>query len=130
MFFEKSLIETFVTKSRRQRYLNLINSERGRNKFRKYIAHFDDFDERYVVAMNSTHNVVDLHQQLKTRNAPEVCYIISENSLYDAKSMELTAAIDRLHNSGISFFLCCIAGKLYYYEGEDFNSRRLLFLPS
>jgi hypothetical protein len=125
MQHELLLIKTFIIKERQERYTNLISTERGRKKFRQYVAHFKDLNLKYCILLpfNFDSQIVDL---LKAEGAPDLCYIISENSQYDAKYLSLTDSIRELFNSGISYFLSCIPGKLAYYEGEDLNQKFIL----
>jgi hypothetical protein len=119
------LIGAFVVKERQARYLSLLNSEKGRKKLRSYIAHFKDLDERFLQKIN-TQTSSELYFLLKSKKAPSFCYIISENTEYDGRTLPLQEAIEHLYSSGISYFLCCIPGKLAFFEGEDFNERYLL----
>jgi len=123
---EHSLIEGFVIKERQQRYFNLLQTQKGRKKLRSYISHFRDLNAKYIQNVSHLQTSSELYLLLKSIKAPDNCYIISENTNYDAKTFPLQLAIDQLCSSGISYFLCCIQGKLNYYEGEDFNSKYLL----
>jgi hypothetical protein len=123
MEHELNIIKTFVTKERQQRYINLISTKKGRAKFRLYIAHFQDIDKHFCSLLTPSikipNNLLDL---LKSKGAPDICYIISENSKYDQKELQLQDAVNKLFHSGIAYFLSCIPGNLAYYEGEDLNS--------
>lgn len=123
---EELLIENFVKKERKQRYLKLLSTERGRKKLRQAIPHFEDLNPAYIYPVNNIRTSADLIAILNERSAPSKSYIISEHSEYDGKFFPLAAALDELFNSGISYFLCAIPEKLNYYEGEDTNSRYLL----
>ena len=123
---EKILISTFVTKDRQERYIKLIQTERGRKKFKTYISHFNDFNPGFTTPLNNIHTSLQLYNLLKDANAPETCYIISDHSDYDMKSLPLLKAIQELFNSGIAYIISCIPEKLAYYENEDSNQRVLL----
>jgi hypothetical protein len=126
MEHEILLIKQFVVKDRQDRYLNLLQTDKGRNKFKSYISHFKDLNKKYCIPAYTLHSHVELYDLLKLEGAPNTCYIISENSKYDLRFLDITDAGKQLFSSGISFFLSCIPGKLAYYEGEDINERFLL----
>src|ERR1700722_10123553 len=126
MKHELLLIKQFVIKSRQERYLNLLQTDKGRKKLRSYISHFKDLDKKYCTAAHKLHSYVELYDLLKLAGAPDTCYIISENSKYDMRSLEILEAGKQLFGSGVSFFLSCIPGQLAYYEGEDPNERFIL----
>jgi hypothetical protein len=127
---EQLLIENFIYKNRQERYLNLLQTKKGRVKFRKYIPHFKDINTQFCRNIKNLNTPGELHEILKSEGASDICYIISEHSDYDSLSMNLSEAIQLLLNSGIAFFLSCIPGKLVYYEGEDTNERYLLVKES
>jgi hypothetical protein len=126
MGHEILLIKRFVVKDRQERYLNLMSTANGRNKFKTYLAHFKDLDGKFcqpVHLLPSSSELVDL---LRSAGSPDLCYVISENPRYDMKTLPLADAGQHLYNSGIGFFLSCIPGKLAYYEGEEPHQRFLL----
>lgn len=126
MEHELLLIKSFVIKDRQERYLNLIATEKGRKKFRTYIGHFKDLNSKCCIPLNSLQSHIELQDLLKSEGASDVCYVISENSKYDLRTLPIMDATKQLFNSGIAFFLSCIPGKLVYYEGEDANQRVIL----
>lgn len=125
MEHEYSLIKAFVNKERQERYLALISTEKGRQKFKTYLSHFKDFNNqpRSIPSLSSYTQLYDL---LKSSEAPDDCYVICENLKYDMKVLPLVDATKQLFNSGLAFFLSCIPGKLAYYEGEDSSQRFIL----
>lgn len=125
MLHEESLINSFILKERQGRYTNLISTSKGRKKFRTYIAHFKDLNKNKCTLIDCE-DFVQLYHLLKSKGAPDICYIISEHSNYDMQNLSLLLAIKSLFNSGISYFLSCIPGKLVYYEGEERNQKILL----
>jgi len=126
MDHELALIKSFIIKEKQERYYNLIATERGRKKFRIYIPHFKDLNTKYCTPLHSFPTYSQLHDLLKSEGAFDICYIISENSRYDMKSISLINATAQLFNSGIAFFLSCVPGRLVYYEGEEMNQRFIL----
>jgi hypothetical protein len=126
MHHELLLISSFVYKERQDRYKNLIATSKGRKKFRTYIAHFKDLDSKNYTLINNCQSYLQLYHLLKSNGAPDTCYLISEHSDYDMKNLHLLQATENLFNSGISYFISCIPGKLIYYEGEELHQKILL----
>ena len=126
MQHEELLIKSFVIKERQERYLNLIATEKGRKKFRTYVAHFKDLNITYCLPLNKLRTHSEFLSLLKSEKAFDPCYIISENSNYDMKFLSLLNATQNLFNSGIAYFLSFIPGKLAYYEGEEPDQKFLL----
>lgn len=123
---EVALVKNFIIKERQERYFNLLNSKKGRIKFRSYISHFRDLKANLNKINITNQNCIELYKLLRSKGAPDYCYVISEHSEYDQKNLPLYEAIVTLFNSGISFFLSCLPGLIVYYEGEDFNSKSIL----
>lgn len=126
MVHENTLVRSFIYKEKQERYLNLFKTEKGRIKFRKYIPHFHDLNIKYIEPINFIYSPQELINLLKSKNAPAMCYVICENSKYDAQLVELNDVIKKLFNSGFAYFLSCIPGHLVYYESEDSSERILL----
>lgn len=127
MEHEISLIQAFTLKERQERYLNLISTKKGRIKFRTYLSHFKDLNLKYCKVNIINQDANEVYNILKSKGAPELCYIISEHDQYDQKIVPLSRAIMLLFSSGISYFISCIPGQLAYYEGEEVNQKFILF---
>lgn len=111
-------IKSFIIKERQSRYLNLISTKKGRSKLRGYISHFKDLQAIFC-RQSPSYDKETFHSVLRSKGAIAVCYIISEHSDYDQKELSLDYAVEKLYNSGISYFMSCIPGRLVYYAGED-----------
>jgi len=124
---EISLIKSFVVKDRQRRYIDLLSTTKGRIKFRAYIAHFKDLNHQFCTTIpTDVSQSIDLYNLLKSKNAPETCYVISSNSALDKKTLLLKDATKDLFCSGVDYFLSCIPGKLAYFEGEEPKCRFIL----
>jgi hypothetical protein len=126
MDHETLLIKNFVIKDRQERYLNLMATAKGRKKFRTYLAHFKDLESKFCQPVHKLQHSSELIVLLRSAGSPDLCYVISENSEYDMKTLPLADAVQRLFNSGFAFFLSCLPGKLAYYEGEERYQQFLL----
>ena len=55
---------------------------------------------------------------LRGLGAPDTCYLISEDTKFDGKEMELLAALKQIVGYGMGTVISCIPGRLGYFEGE------------
>src|SRR5829696_1475882 len=87
-------ISAFVAPERRERYLGLLASERGRAKLRGALAHFRDLDTRYARAVPpADHAHARLAALLRGRGAPAACYLLAEDAPLDGRSLPLEEAL-------------------------------------
>jgi hypothetical protein len=117
---EVVFIDAFVLKSRRERLRSLIVNSRRRKQFVQELAHFKWLDQRYVRSLApSAQNPIDIAKLLKQRGAPDVCFVVSEDSRLDRKQLPLLTALEQVVGYGMAAFISCIPGKLGYFEDED-----------
>jgi hypothetical protein len=124
---EELFIESFVIKSKRDRVKILLKSKKGRDKFRKSLAHYADFDNKFILSIPSNlQNNRTICDLLIKKGSPSNCYIISENNLIDNKIMRLEEALTAVVGLGMGTIISCIPAILCYYEGEEMNDRFVL----
>jgi len=125
---ETLFISAFIIKEKKERYLNLLSSKKGRAKFRLKLPHLQDINKTYLhkIAPNEQ-NIAHILNQLRSYNSPPNCHIMAEHSKYDQKTMQIEDALQTLFASGISYIISCIPGKLLYYEGENINERYMIY---
>ena len=124
---EQLLFERFIVPSKRNRYQELLSSERGRQKLIKNLDHFKDLDERYIQAVPANlHQPRLLEDILKRKRAPLHGHVISSNHKIDRQDLPLSVALELTIGNGYGTFLSCIPGELAYYESEESNFRYIL----
>jgi len=117
----------FIIPEKRDRYLSLIGSVKGRKKVLAGFHHIRDLDERYAKLIASNQQSADsIYRVLKQKGAPDVCYIMSDDSDIDQKEMTLREAISKVNGSNFGTLVSCIAGKLAYFETEEMSGRYIL----
>jgi len=124
---ENELINRLIIRDKRERISSLLKSKKGRTKLRRDLAHNFIFDSRYsskIPVNTQTTNLI--YDSLRGHNAPDECYLISENSKLDGKFISLKEAIDLVIGLGFGSIISCIPGKLVYYEGEEMNQRYII----
>ena len=123
----EAVVKAFVVKAKRDRYLGFVSSAKNRKKFTKALAHFHDFDSRVLKPIPpNSHNAQKILDLLKQKGAGQECFLISESSKLDNRSMELKKALEEIVGFGLATIVSCIPGKLAYYEGEEINERYIL----
>lgn len=120
MHNEHSLIASFVKRSKRDRYREILSNQRLRHRFISQLAHFADFDPRYRVPIPSNKLFVDnIANELKKRHSPSIVFAISEDPKLDQKELPLLEALREIVGRGMGTVLSCIPGRLAFVETED-----------
>jgi hypothetical protein len=117
---EQALIAAFVTRSKRDRYREILADPGLRHKFTHKLAHFTDFDSRYRVPIPSDKLFVDnLAAQLQKRSCPRIVYALSEDPRLDQRELPLAEALPQIVGRGVGTVLSCVPGRLAFVETED-----------
>jgi hypothetical protein len=126
MNHEEELVKAFILPERRERYLSLLTSRKGRKKFLERLSHnvSTELDSRFAHHIDGTAKAIE--EKLKKKGATDTCYVLSEDSNLDGREMPLADALEETVGYGSGTFLSCIPGKLAYFEGEDRGERYLL----
>jgi hypothetical protein len=121
---EKALFQAFAVPNKRQRYINLLDSNGGREKIRLSLDHFKDLDPRFARRVNpGEQNLIDLLRILRGLGAPAACHVISSDKKLDGHEMGLVEALSAVIGRGFGTFLSCVPGELAYFEGEELRER-------
>jgi hypothetical protein len=124
---EVALINSFVVKSKRERLSGLLTNPKRRKQATSALAHFDDFDSRWVMMLpTNQQNPASIERALRSRGAGDTCHAISEAAALDGKRLPLRTALDQVIGYGMGALLSCIPGKLAFYEGEGLSCRYIL----
>lgn len=120
MHNEQAFIASFVKRSKRDRYREILSDPRLRHKFIDQLAHFNDFDPKYRLALPSNKLFVDnIARELQKRHAPNLVFGISEDPRLDQKELPLVEALSQTVGCGMGTVLSCIPGRLAFVETED-----------
>ena len=121
---EKALFDSFIAPSKKRRYIELVDTERGRKKIRLGLDHFADLDLRFCRRLNpSEQHFPNILQAPKKLGAPPRCYVISSGDELDGREMDLTEALKDTIGRGVGTFVSCVPGRLAYFESEERNER-------
>jgi hypothetical protein len=117
---EEHLIKAFFVRERQERYLLGLGNPKKRKKLTNEFCHFNKLDPRFIVNIQtSKQKPEDIYMQLAQLGAPEVCWVVSDDSLIDARRAELREILKEIVGRTFATFLCCIDGKLSYFENEE-----------
>lgn len=126
----QSEIEFFrrvCAKARRERYAELLASERGRRRVLDELYHFDAWDERAMVSIApGEQNAEPIHRMLRRAGAPNTCLIMSTDSDFDGIEMPLAEALQSVVAFMCGVVLICDPAGLGYWEGEYPKDRCVL----
>jgi hypothetical protein len=126
---EVETIKAFVTAQKRDRYVAFITNEKRRKDFVRDLAHFNDFDRRYIVRIApSSQSPAGIKALLLGKGAGDSCHVISELGSIDGRKIGLSEALKETIGGGMGTILCCKSGQLAYFENED--DRFILEHPS
>ena len=121
---EVAFFQAFVLSKKQERYADLLNTKRGREKIRLSLDHFKDLDSRYCQKMPSAeHTATAIVQTLKGLGAPDICYVMSSSSELDGREMSLSDAINAIVGTGMGSVVSCVPGVLGYFESEGVGER-------
>jgi hypothetical protein len=110
----------FVVKHKRNRYVEKISSPKERKKFVTDLAHWNDLDPRFIVKIApSSQHPPNIESILRSKGAPEMCRVISEWDVLDDATLPLADALKDVVGCQMGTIICCIPGRLAYFENED-----------
>jgi hypothetical protein len=117
---EQQLIRAFFLPAKRDRYIEMIASTRGRQKFLRELSHFKSLDPQYSIGLpNAVHTPGEIANFLHKKGAPPSCWVTSEDRDLDRKEMPLVEALKKIVGYQMGTFLTCVPGKLAYFEDEE-----------
>ena len=120
MDWQVETIRAFVIRQKRDRYVEMISSPKKRKKFTSDLAHWNDFDPRFIVKIApSSQHPANIESILRSKGAPEMCRIISEWDVLDDVSLPLAEALKEVVGCQMGAIICCIPGRLAFFENED-----------
>ena len=124
---EEKFIQSFIRKEKQDRLMSFSKNIKNRKKFTSDLVNSKNIDGRYIQHIPSGSQTASrIEALLKKNGAPDACYVISEHTRMDQIQSDLSLILPQVVGSGISSIICCIPGKLVYYEGEEPGERYFL----
>jgi hypothetical protein len=117
---EEELIKAFFPKERRERYLEGLANPKKRRKLTNKFCHFNPADSSYAVTIpSSEQHPRNIYRLLKQYGAPDMCWAVSGELSLDSRTCNLKETLEDIVGRTFATFLCCVDGKLAYFENED-----------
>jgi len=118
---ETKVIERFVIKTKRDRYLTFIKNTKTREKFISDLHHMiflqtDLFDK----VEGNEYDVIKARIKSLILND---CYLISDSSQLDKKRLDIDTALRETIGSGCGTIIVFGDAEIIYSEAEGFNNR-------
>jgi len=124
---EELFATNFIVPAKRERYLELLKSAKGRSKLRFGLNHCGDIDMRYARLVPASEQYAEaILKILKQKGAPDLCHVMSSNSYIDEEDLPLRKALEETIGSGMGTLISCIPGRLAYFEFEDYGESYIL----
>jgi len=124
---EERIIRGFAPKDKRNRYVSFLSSAKRRRRLIDLLNHEFALDPRYSFKVpKESQNVAGIHAILTSKGAPKECYVMSNISDIDGKTMNLLEALEHVVGVETGSLISCIVEKLAYYESEDWGERYVL----
>src|ERR1700722_8363888 len=121
---EKELFKAFIIPNKKLRYVELVDTKRGREKILRSLDHFSDLDTRVCHKINpSEPSLPSIYKRLRDLGAPSACYVVSSNADLDGQELDLSQALKEVIGHGMGAFVSCLPGRLAYFESEERNGR-------
>lgn len=125
--YEEQFIKSFVKKDKQKRLMAFAKDSKNRKKFTSGLAHTKDIEPQCIHRIPAdSHTAEKIEAILKRNGASDECYVISEHTKFDRKQSDLLSVLTEVIGTGLCTVVCCIPGKLAYYEGEESGERYLL----
>ena len=114
---EINVIKKFVIKEKQSRYIQFISSNRTRKKFLNVLPHFRDFKWDLFEEIGSEFELSRRLEALRSRVSN--CYVISEDSNIDQKTLPVDEALNMLGGYRDHATILVFGNvEMIYFEGE------------
>ena len=124
---EELFARSFVYPAQRARYLTLLESKKGRRKLCDGLNHSPHLDGRFAKLIPANQqSAQSIERLLKSKDAPDMCHVMSSNPDLDNREMSLSEALLETVGMDAGTMISCIPGKLAYVELEGFDGRYIL----
>src|SRR5688572_28089964 len=98
---EKKVIQKFIEKSKQERFIQFSSDPKNRRKFINELAHFKDLKWDMFSEVKGIEKNVILESLQKNNIPAKGCYLISQDSKLDTKTLEFSEAIKEVIARGM-----------------------------
>ena len=119
---EFKVIDRFIIKTKRDRYLTFIKNEKTRLKFIADLSHVNFLQEELFDTVEGDEYEF-IKQRIKGLRNRQDCYVISENKRIDKKRLDIDTALTEAIGADQGTLLVFGDAEILYREAEGFNNR-------
>lgn len=119
---ETKVIQRFVIKPKRDRYLGFINNMKTREKFINDLHHMNFLQQDLFDKVEGNEREF-IKQKLSFLGNIKDCYVISENKNIDKKRLDIDTALREVIGADQGTLLVFGDAEIIYSEAEGFNNR-------
>lgn len=119
---ETKVIQRFVIKTKRDRYLAFIKNDKTREKFINELHHMNFLQQDLFDTVKGNEYEFIKHR-LKVLGNIKDCYVISENQRIDKKRLDIDTALTETIGADQGTLLVFGDAEILYSEAEGFNNR-------
>jgi len=129
-YWERLLVEKFVIKSKRERYLEFLKGPKNRKKILERLNHAFDYDPKCSIAISaSDRSKQGLFMLLRGRYVADTCFFIADGNGRDGHELRLEDGIDELTGNHWGAILICPPKPIAVYKPENVGEWHLLEQP-
>jgi hypothetical protein len=119
---ETKVIQRFVIKTKRDRYLAFIKNIKTRQKFINELHHMNFLQQDLFDKVEGNENEF-INHRIKLLGSIKDCYIISENQHIDKKRLNIDMALRETIGADCGTLLVFGEAEIIYAEAEGFSNR-------
>ena len=119
---EAKVIQRFVIKTKQERYMTFIKSEKTRSKFINDLSHINFLREDLFDKVEGN-EFEFIKQRIKALGNLKDFYVISENQRIDKKRLDIDTALTETIGADQGTLLVFGEAEILYSESEGFNNR-------
>jgi hypothetical protein len=117
------IIKKFIENSIQDRYIQFVTSIKNRHKFIRDLPHFRHFKWELLERVDGNIELEIFTALQKSKIENKNCYVISENSEIDKKTLDIKEAIQKIVGYGMGTILVFGEADMIYYESETIKER-------
>lgn len=119
---EIKVIQRFVIKEKRDRYLDFVKNDKTRKKFISELHHMNFLDQDLFDRVEGNEYEY-IKQRIAFLGTVNECYVISENDSIDKKVLDIETALKEVIGADQGTLLVFGDAEILYSEAEGFNNR-------
>ena len=118
--WERHLIDRFVLRSKRERYLELLKGPKHRQKILERLNHAFDYDPAYATLLDAACKTEQgLRDLLRRRHVADTCWLMADGNAHDGHELRLEHGITELLRNHWGAVLLCPPKPIAVYKTED-----------